>query len=365
MTQWESQIRTNLSDSIYAQCLSKLMKTAPGTLQAGLVNTLYEEGHVNLESGRAADEQTVATLIELAVGLFAAGQKNPTQGALAELGHIRPLKSVFLALEGEKVLIEVLQKSQRALVITVAGALNIGAAQAQLLRVTGAAENLGGKGLRAALEPIGEILAGACIDLEQRKLLETYRRYDDVSNVNLDSQLVSVVCGLLSTQSDPVPLRLNDRKGEELLTLRAQLTGRTRTHYWARMPFDLDHFLMVAADQKAIQGLVWIAINQCLNDVVRLWVDGLLNYGIETAMAPFPKTQSEFLGIVDELGKLHKNDLLNRLIIGGFANHGVGAGEDLQRCQECIYYLPHAKWCDLPELPIPVEPQWWCRLWKL
>ncbi len=32
---------------------------------------------------------------------------------------------------------------------------------------------------------------------------------------------------------------------------------------------------------------------------------------------------------------------------------------------ECIYYLPHRKWCDLPELPVPVEPQWWCRLWKL
>jgi len=28
-------------------------------------------------------------------------------------------------------------------------------------------------------------------------------------------------------------------------------------------------------------------------------------------------------------------------------------------------YLPNAKWCDLPELPIPVEPDWWCRLWKI
>ena len=30
-----------------------------------------------------------------------------------------------------------------------------------------------------------------------------------------------------------------------------------------------------------------------------------------------------------------------------------------------VYYHPHRKWCDLPELPIPVEPHWWCRLWKL
>jgi hypothetical protein len=102
-----------------------------------------------------------------------------------------------------------------------------------------------------------------------------------------------------------------------------------------------------------------------MNDVVRLWVDGLLNYPIETAMEPFPRTQNEFLGIVDELGELPRNDLLNRLIVGGFANHAVGSGEEQQRCQECIYYLPHSKWCDLPELPIPVEPHWWCRLWKM
>jgi hypothetical protein len=365
MTRWESQIRTNLSDTVYTQSLSKLLKTAPGTLQAALVNTLYEEGQVNLESGRPADEQTLASTIELAVGLFTARQLRQTQALTAQLGRLQPLKSAFLALEDEKVLIEVLQKSPRALVVTVAGALNIGAAQTQLLRVNSAAGHLGSQGLRATLEPMGEILSAAIVDLEQREILDTYRRYDDVSIVSLDSQLASVVSALLSNGGDIVPLRLNDRKGAELLTWRAQLTGETRSHYWARLPFDPDHFLMVAADQKAIQGLVWIAMNHCVNDVVRLWVDGLLNYGIETAMQPFPRTQNEFLGIVAELGKLPKNDLLNRLIIGGFANHAVGAGDDQQRCQECIYYLPHSRWCDLPELPIPVEPQWWCRLWKM
>ena len=365
MTRWESQIRTNLSDSTYAQCLNKLLQTAPGTLHAALVNTLYEEGHVSLENGRAADEQAVANTIGLAVQLFAAGPQRRIGGAGTQLNRVRPLKFAFLALEGEKVLVQALHKSQRVLVITVADALNIGAAQAQLLRAASAVGNMNGRGLSATLEPIGEILAAALVDVRQRELLDSYRRYDDASIVSLDEKLVSVVSELFSNEGKVPPLCLNDRKGNPLLTLRAQLSGETRTHFWARMPFDLDHILMVAADQKAIQGLVWIAINHGLNDVVRLWVDGLLNYGIETAMEPFPKTQKEFLAVVDELAKLHKNDLLNRLVIGGFANHGVGEGEDLQRCQECIYYLPHAKWCDLPALPIPVEPQWWCRLWKL
>jgi hypothetical protein len=73
----------------------------------------------------------------------------------------------------------------------------------------------------------------------------------------------------------------------------------------------------------------------------------------------------EFLQILDELRRLDVHDLTGRLVLGGFANYTVGEGENQQRCQECIYYLPHAKWCDLPELPIPVEAHWWCRLWKL
>jgi hypothetical protein len=35
------------------------------------------------------------------------------------------------------------------------------------------------------------------------------------------------------------------------------------------------------------------------------------------------------------------------------------------RCQECMYYLVHRKWCDLPELFVPVEPDWYCRLWRI
>lgn len=365
MRQWESQIRTNLSDSLYAQCLDKLLKTSPGALSAAVLNTAYREGHVNLENGRDAGEQAVAEAVDLACALFCAEHALQSQGSLALFKQLRPLKTVFLELPGEKVLMQLLNTGRQVLVATVSDALNLGAAQAQMLRASALLGGTAAKGLKETLEPVGEILAAAIVDIERRQLLDTYHRYDDTSIVELDGQFATVVGELFAKEGDIPALRLNDRKGQPLLTLRAQLTGERRTQYWARVQFDPEHLLMVVADQKAIQGLVWIAINHGLNDIVRLWVDGLLSYGIDTVMTPFPQTQSEFLEIVDELGKLHEYDLMSRLIIGGFANHAIGEGEGTQRCQECIYYLPHTKWCDLPELPIPVEPHWWCRLWKM
>jgi hypothetical protein len=50
-------------------------------------------------------------------------------------------------------------------------------------------------------------------------------------------------------------------------------------------------------------------------------------------------------------------------VVGGFTNHPYGPEQ--QRCMECMYYLVHHKWCDLPELAVPVEPEWWCRLWRI
>lgn len=365
MSRWESQIRTNLADGVYAQCLGNLLKVAPGTLRAALVNTCHGEAQVSLAGGGQADEQMMAQTIDLACGLFAPRSAPRPGGSAGQLNQVRPLKFALLVLRGEKVLMQWLAGGRRVLVVTVADSLNLGAAQTQLLRAMTAIGAANNGSLRPVLEVMGEILAAAVVDVEQRALLDSYRRYDGVSIIEFDEASIRLVSELFS-QDGPIPaLRLSDRKGGELEAVRAQLTGETRTQYWARLPFDPEHLVTVMADQKTIQGLVWIAINQCVNNVIRIWVDGLLNYGIDTIMAPFPHTQAEFLAIVDDLGNLDRNDLMNRLIIGGFANHTIGAGEGLQRCQECIYYLPHAKWCDLPELPIPVEPHWWCRLWKM
>lgn len=92
-------------------------------------------------------------------------------------------------------------------------------------------------------------------------------------------------------------------------------------------------------------------------------ISDMLSNGLETRMEPFPETDKEFGDILVELRLLDPNDLKSKLVISGFANHPVGP--DQQRCMECMYYLVHRKWCDLPELAVPVEPEWWCRLWRI
>lgn len=89
----------------------------------------------------------------------------------------------------------------------------------------------------------------------------------------------------------------------------------------------------------------------------------LLAGGLKTEVEPFPETQIQFDEILARLRKLPADDLEGRLVIGGFLNHPYGP--DQMRCLECIYYLPHRLWCDLPELDLPVEPYWWCRLWRV
>lgn len=89
----------------------------------------------------------------------------------------------------------------------------------------------------------------------------------------------------------------------------------------------------------------------------------LLENGLKTETEPFPETEKEFAEILKQLRALDPEDLESKLVIGGFVDHPYGPEE--QRCLECMYYLVHRKWCDLPELSVPVEPHWWCRLWRI
>lgn len=94
-----------------------------------------------------------------------------------------------------------------------------------------------------------------------------------------------------------------------------------------------------------------------------LEIGNMLAGGLKTQVEPFPRTEREFEQILNDLRQLDKNDHEAKLVIGGFLNHPYGP--DQQRCLECIYYLPHRLWCDLPEIALPVEPHWWCRLWRV
>ena len=99
------------------------------------------------------------------------------------------------------------------------------------------------------------------------------------------------------------------------------------------------------------------------DDRLRDQIGALMAAGLQTQMEPFPETDKEFGQLLAEVRELAPADLKGKLILTGFADKPYGP--DQMRCQECMYYLVHRKWCDLPELAVPVEPDWWCRLWRI
>ncbi len=96
---------------------------------------------------------------------------------------------------------------------------------------------------------------------------------------------------------------------------------------------------------------------------LRKKIEQLLGSGLATQTEPFPETEKEFNQLLTQLRGLPPEDLEQKLAISGFTDKPFGP--DQMRCQECMYYLVHRKWCDLPELSVPVEPDWWCRLWRI
>ena len=99
------------------------------------------------------------------------------------------------------------------------------------------------------------------------------------------------------------------------------------------------------------------------DSVLRAQIEKMLLDGLKTQTEPFPETNREFASLLVALRELPPDDLKAKLVLSGFAAHPYGP--DKMRCQECMYYLVHRKWCDLPELALPVEADWYCRLWRI
>lgn len=134
------------------------------------------------------------------------------------------------------------------------------------------------------------------------------------------------------------------------------------TARWLRLPYSSN--LLVAVSAPRVADLTPAALVLC-NDVLRDIVAQMLAAGLKTEVDPFPQSAAAFNELLRRLRELPPDDLVNRLVLGGFADHPLGDGEDRMRCAECIYFLRNRRWCDLPELPIPVEPDWFCRLWRM
>jgi hypothetical protein len=98
-------------------------------------------------------------------------------------------------------------------------------------------------------------------------------------------------------------------------------------------------------------------------DALRDKIGKMLADGLVTQTEPFPENDSEFGQLLRELRYVDPDDLKGKLVLSGFTDKPYGP--DSMRCQECVYYLVDRKWCDIPELAVPVEADWWCRLWRI
>lgn len=93
-------------------------------------------------------------------------------------------------------------------------------------------------------------------------------------------------------------------------------------------------------------------------------VRSLLADGLKTEVFPRADSAEETQAIVGRL-RAAGDDLVAKLVIGGFTLTTIEHGGIEQPCETCMYYLVHRRHCELPELDLPVEPEWSCRLWRI
>ncbi|PNG27793.1 hypothetical protein [Methylocella silvestris] len=93
-------------------------------------------------------------------------------------------------------------------------------------------------------------------------------------------------------------------------------------------------------------------------------IRSLLAGGLETEVFPRADTQEMTRDIINRLAAAG-DDLEAKLTISGFTLQPIEYGGLEQACETCMYYLVHRHFCELPELAVPVEPQWSCRLWRI
>jgi hypothetical protein len=96
-------------------------------------------------------------------------------------------------------------------------------------------------------------------------------------------------------------------------------------------------------------------------------IRALLAAGLVTEVFPRADTSEDFAALAAQVRQAREasGDLTAILVKGGFTLHTVEHGGIEQPCETCMYYLVHRRYCDLPELDVPVEPEWSCRLWRI
>lgn len=101
------------------------------------------------------------------------------------------------------------------------------------------------------------------------------------------------------------------------------------------------------------------------DDALRAEIATKLAEGLKTEVFPRAETSEMVNDIISRLRIEAVESIERKLVIGGFTDHTISAEGLEQPCETCMYYLIHRKFCNLPELMLPVEPEWSCRLWRI
>lgn len=103
------------------------------------------------------------------------------------------------------------------------------------------------------------------------------------------------------------------------------------------------------------------------SDMLRSQLAGLLRNGLATDWQNRAYTSEAVNAVVARLQALEARDYESKLSIAGFTlqPYAAGNGEISQSCATCIYFIAHRRFCSLPELLLPVAPEWSCILWRV
>ena len=101
------------------------------------------------------------------------------------------------------------------------------------------------------------------------------------------------------------------------------------------------------------------------DDELRERIAGLLGSDLDTESFPRADDSAAAEEVADRLREEAADDVERKLIIGGWTDRPVEVDGVEQSCGSCMYYLSNRRWCDQPELDLPAEPEWSCRLWRI
>lgn len=99
--------------------------------------------------------------------------------------------------------------------------------------------------------------------------------------------------------------------------------------------------------------------------LLRTRLGKLLLTGLRTEVEPRAYDLEMQQSVLTRLQNAPAEEIAKRIEIAGFTLHPYAAEGIEEACETCMYFLSHRQFCALPELMLPVRPDWSCRLWRI